>query len=145
MAEDHPLYRDALTTLLGAPVGWEVVDGADDGIGAVTAAHTTQSDVVLMDLNLHGLDGIEATRRIVTASPNIGVLVLTMYDDAWGQPFRTGLWGVCRGMGEAEAPPRDDGHDHPGKDRDQHQDDVRLVWREVQHRDREPGRVDRGI
>lgn len=81
VAEDHPLYRRALTTLIGAQPGWEVVAEADDGIGAVTAAHETQPDVVLMDLNLPGLDGIQATRRIVAASPHIGVLVLTMFDD----------------------------------------------------------------
>ena len=81
VAEDHPLYRRALTTLLAGQDGWEVVAEAEDGIGAVTAAHTTQPDVVLMDLNLPGLDGIEATRRIVAASPHIAVLVLTMYDD----------------------------------------------------------------
>jgi DNA-binding NarL/FixJ family response regulator len=81
VAEDHPLYRRALTTLLAAQPGWQVVAEAEDGIGAVTGAHTTQPDVVLMDLNLPGLDGIEATRRIVAASPHIAVLVLTMYDD----------------------------------------------------------------
>ena len=81
VAEDHPLYRRALTTLIGAQPGWEVVAEADDGIGAVTAAHETQPDVVLMDLNLPGLDGIQATRRIVAASPQIAVLVLTMFDD----------------------------------------------------------------
>jgi DNA-binding NarL/FixJ family response regulator len=81
VAEDHPLYRRALTSLLGAQPGWQVVAEAEDGIGAVTAAHTTQPDVVLMDLNLPGMDGIEATRRIVAASPHIAVLVLTMYDD----------------------------------------------------------------
>jgi DNA-binding NarL/FixJ family response regulator len=81
VAEDHPLYRRALTTLLASQEGWQVAAEAEDGIRAVTAAHTTQPDVVLMDLNLPGLDGIEATRRIVAASPHIAVLVLTMYDD----------------------------------------------------------------
>ena len=81
VAEDHPLYRRALVSLLTGPPGWRVVAEADDGVGAVTAAHTTQPDVVVMDLKLPGLDGIEATRRIVAASPHIAVLVLTMYDD----------------------------------------------------------------
>ena len=81
IAEDHPLYRRALTTLLSAQVGWEVVAEVEDGVGAVTSAQATQPDVVVMDLNLPKLDGIEATRRIVAASPHIAVLVLTMYDD----------------------------------------------------------------
>ena len=81
VAEDHPLYRRALTALLGEQPDWSVVAEAEDGVGAVTAAHAEQPDVVVMDLRLPGLDGIEATRRIVAASPHIAVLVLTMYDD----------------------------------------------------------------
>jgi DNA-binding NarL/FixJ family response regulator len=50
VAEDHPLYRRALTALLPAHAGWEVVAEAEDGIGAVTSAHASQPDVVLMDL-----------------------------------------------------------------------------------------------
>jgi DNA-binding NarL/FixJ family response regulator len=81
VAEDHPLFRRALVTLLDAPAEWQVVAEAEDGIAAVTAAHTTQPDVVVMDLHLPGMDGIEATRRIIASSPHIAVLVLTMYDD----------------------------------------------------------------
>ena len=81
VADDHPLYRRGLAALLSAHDGWEVVSEVDDGIGAVTAAHTTQPDVVVMDLRMPGLDGIEATRRIVATSPHVAVLVLTMYDD----------------------------------------------------------------
>jgi DNA-binding NarL/FixJ family response regulator len=81
VAEDHPLFRQALVDLLGGHPGWEVVAEAEDGVGAVTAAHAEQPDVAVMDLKLPRLDGIEATRRIVAASPHIGVLVLTMYDD----------------------------------------------------------------
>ena len=81
VAEDHPLYRRALADLLGGQADWQVVAEVEDGAGAVTAAHATQPDVVVMDLKLPGLDGIAATRRIVAASPHVAVLVLTMYDD----------------------------------------------------------------
>ena len=81
VADDHPLYRRGLSTLLRGEDGWEVVAEVADGIGAVTAARATSPNVVVMDLNMPGLDGIEATRRIVAQQPDIAVLVLTMYDD----------------------------------------------------------------
>jgi DNA-binding NarL/FixJ family response regulator len=81
VADDHPLYRRGLAALLDAHDGWEVVAEESDGVGAVTAAHAEQPDVVVMDLRMPGLDGIEATRRIVATSPHVAVLVLTMYDD----------------------------------------------------------------
>lgn len=81
VVDDHPVYRKALTALLSAQPGWEVVAEAEDGAEAVTAAQRTQPDVVLMDLAIPALNGIEATRRIVASSPHVAVLVLTMYDD----------------------------------------------------------------
>jgi DNA-binding NarL/FixJ family response regulator len=81
VADDHPLYRRGLAALLSAQEGWTVVAEEADGIGAVTAAHTHQPDVVVMDLRMPGVDGIEATRRIVSTSPHVAVLVLTMYED----------------------------------------------------------------
>jgi DNA-binding NarL/FixJ family response regulator len=81
VADDHPLYLRGLATLLGAHEGWQVVATEETGVGAVTATHATQPDIVVMDLNMPELDGIEATRRIVATSPHVGVLVLTMYDD----------------------------------------------------------------
>ena len=81
VADDHPLYRRGLAALLDAQEGWSVVAQAEDGLAAVTEAHAHEPDVVVMDLNMPKVDGIEATRRIVSASPRVGVLVLTMYDD----------------------------------------------------------------
>ena len=105
VAEDHPLYRRALTTLIRSQEGWEVVAEAEDGVGAVTAAHASQPDVVVMDLKLPRLDGIEATRRIVAQSPHIAVLVLTMYDDDASvfEAMRAGARGyLLKGADQAE-------------------------------------------
>ena len=81
VADDHPLYRRGLAALLNAQPDWEVVAEEADGLGAVTSARSHSPDVVVIDLNMPGLDGIEATRRIVAGQPEVGVLVLTMYDD----------------------------------------------------------------
>ncbi len=81
VVDDHPVYRRALTALLAGQPGWEVVAEADNGVDAVAATGRSQPDVVLMDLAIPALNGIEATRQIVASSPHIAVLVLTMYDD----------------------------------------------------------------
>jgi DNA-binding NarL/FixJ family response regulator len=81
VADDHPLFRRGLVGVLSAHEGWQVVAEESDGIGVVTTVHARQPDVVVMDLRMPGLDGIEATRRIVATSPHIAVLVLTMHDD----------------------------------------------------------------
>jgi len=81
VADDHPLYRRGLAALLGAQPGWAVVAEESDGLGAVGAVRTHEPDVVVMDLRMPGLDGIEATRRIAAADPHVAVLVLTMFED----------------------------------------------------------------
>jgi DNA-binding NarL/FixJ family response regulator len=81
IADDHPVYRDGLRLLLGDRDGIEVVGTATTGGEAVELAATTDPDVVVMDLRMPDLNGIEATRQIVRTSPHIGVLVLTMYED----------------------------------------------------------------
>lgn len=81
IAEDHPVFRDGLRALVGALDGGQVVAEAANGDDAVEQALAVQPDVIVMDLNLPGTDGVEATRRIVTASPHVRVLVLTMFDD----------------------------------------------------------------
>jgi DNA-binding NarL/FixJ family response regulator len=80
LADDHPLYRRGLCALLET-AGLEVVGQVEDGAAAVAQAQVLQPDVVIMDLHMPLLDGVEATRRVVAASPHIGVLVLTMHDD----------------------------------------------------------------
>lgn len=81
VVDDHPLFRDGLGALLATVPDLEVVGSVGDGESAVRRAVETRPDVVLMDLNLPGVPGIEATRRIVAATPETAVLVLTMVDD----------------------------------------------------------------
>jgi DNA-binding NarL/FixJ family response regulator len=81
VVDDHPLFRDGLTGLLKTVEGIEVVDSAGDGESAVRRTLELRPDVVLMDLNLPGTSGLEATRLIVAGAPETAVLVLTMIDD----------------------------------------------------------------
>lgn len=81
IADDHPVFRDGLRALLGTVEDCELVGETSTGEGAIAAAMELQPDVVLMDIRMPGLDGIEATRQIVHTSPHIAVLVLTMFED----------------------------------------------------------------
>ncbi|HEX2316241.1 MAG TPA: response regulator transcription factor [Thermomonospora sp.] len=81
VADDHPVYRDGLRMMLTSSGQVEVVGTAADGAEAVELADRLDPQVVVMDLRMPGLDGIEATRRIVARRPGTGVLVLTMHED----------------------------------------------------------------
>jgi DNA-binding NarL/FixJ family response regulator len=81
LADDHPVVRRGLAALLESVEGVEVVGQAATGREAVREAQLLAPDVVLMDVQMPDLDGVEASRRIATASPGVAVLVLTMHDD----------------------------------------------------------------
>jgi DNA-binding NarL/FixJ family response regulator len=81
LADDHGVIRDGLGRLIGALEDVELVGTAADGAEAVTRAQDLTPDVVLMDLDMPVLDGIEATRRIVRKRPGQAVLVLTAFSD----------------------------------------------------------------
>ncbi len=81
VVDDHPVYRDGLAVLLGSVPGMVVVATAGDGAEAVAVAREEQPDVVVMDVQMPVLDGIEATRRITSETPSVGVVVLTMSED----------------------------------------------------------------
>jgi DNA-binding NarL/FixJ family response regulator len=81
VCDDHPVYRRGLRTLLDELGGIEVVGEATDGDDALAQVARTSPDVVIMDLHLPGISGVEATRRLVSAHPRVGVLVLTMFED----------------------------------------------------------------
>lgn len=81
IADDHPVVRRGLRALLETLDGIEVVAEAGDGATAVAEVARHTPDVILMDLHMPGLAGIEATRQIVTSGSPTAVLVLTMFDD----------------------------------------------------------------
>ncbi len=81
IADDHTLFREGLRALFAALSDIQVVGEAADGAAAITAVDSLQPDVVLMDINMPRVNGIEATRRILTTHPNMGVIVVTMLED----------------------------------------------------------------
>ena len=81
VADDHILFRDGVRALLNSMPDLEVVGEAGDGEEVVAKAAALRPDVILMDLQLPGLNGVEATRRILRTQPGVSVLVLTMFED----------------------------------------------------------------
>ena len=81
LADDHPVVRGGLRGLLATIDGFEVVGEAMDGESAVRQAQHLRPDVVLMDVRMPGMGGVEATRQIRARAPEVAVLVLTMFDD----------------------------------------------------------------
>jgi DNA-binding NarL/FixJ family response regulator len=81
IADDHPLFRAGLHALLDSVHDTDVVGEAATGEEAVKAALSLQPDVIVMDINMPGLNGIEATRQIIDGNGDVNVLVMTMHDD----------------------------------------------------------------
>ncbi|BDZ45865.1 response regulator transcription factor [Naasia aerilata] len=105
LVDDHPIYRQGLAALLGSLGGVTVVGTAADGAEAIEVARAEQPDVIVMDVQMPGVDGIEATRRITGESPHIGVVVLTMSEDdeTVFQAMRAGARGyLLKGAGQEE-------------------------------------------
>ena len=81
LADDHPVFRDGLAVLLDSVAGIRVVGRAGTGHEALDLVGQLHPDVVVMDVNMPDLDGIEATRQLTADSPHVGVVVLTMAED----------------------------------------------------------------
>lgn len=81
LVDDQSLFREALRTLLGLQPDFEIVGEAANGQEAIAAAASLQPQVILMDLRMPVMTGVEATRRIVAAHPDSRVLVLTTFDE----------------------------------------------------------------
>jgi DNA-binding NarL/FixJ family response regulator len=105
LVDDHALVREGLRALLTSLPGMNIVGEADNGEEALSKAEELQPDIILMDLQMPKLNGIEATRRIMQTSPHIGILALTMLedDDSVFGAMRAGARGyILKGAGKSE-------------------------------------------
>lgn len=119
LADDHALFRRGVASLLSAEHGFEVVGEAVDGYQALVMARELMPDVILMDIRMPGMDGLEATRRIKAEMPYVRIVVLTASDGDRNlfEAIRSGaqgyllkkiepqaLFGTLRGVVQGEAP-----------------------------------------
>ena len=81
IADDHPLFRHGIREFLSLTPEMQVIGEATSGEQAITQAEALQPDVILIDVNMPGVNGIEATRRILHDYPHIRILVVTMFED----------------------------------------------------------------
>src|SRR3712207_1052933 len=81
VADDHSLFRYGLKAMLANADGFEVVGEATTGEEAVERVTELEPDIVLMDIQMPGINGIEATRRILETNPRVGIVVVTMFED----------------------------------------------------------------
>lgn len=105
IADDHPLFREGLTAALSAIADVEVVGEAGDGIDAVEQTGKLRPDVVVLDLHMPALSGVEACRRIRRTFPDVAVLMLTMVegDASVSAALRAGAHGyLLKGAERAE-------------------------------------------
>jgi DNA-binding NarL/FixJ family response regulator len=105
IADDHPLFRDGIHGLLDSVPDTEVVGEATSGEEAIALAENLQPDVILMDIKMPGINGLQATREILNISPHICILIVSMLedDDSVFAAMRAGARGyVPKGANQAE-------------------------------------------
>jgi DNA-binding NarL/FixJ family response regulator len=82
IADDHPVFRFGLKSLIEGEPEFEIIGEASSGEEAISLARSLEPDVILMDITMPGINGIQATERILETHPDIGILIVTMVDDA---------------------------------------------------------------
>lgn len=105
IVDDHPLFRDGVRAMLKSLPQVELAGEAATGEEAIAQAANLQPDIILMDIQMPGMNGIEATRQILYTSPHIGVIVLTMFEDDESvfAAMRAGARGyILKGADQAE-------------------------------------------
>jgi DNA-binding NarL/FixJ family response regulator len=105
IADDHTLFRDGLRALFHSLPDTEVVGEAATGAQVISQAEKLQPDVILMDIQMPGINGIEATRQIIHTTPHVGVIIVTMFedDDSVFAAMRAGARGyVLKGADQEE-------------------------------------------
>jgi DNA-binding NarL/FixJ family response regulator len=81
VVDDHPLFRNGIRTLLETVDGWEIAGEATTGEEAVALAQTVSPDLVLMDIQMPGMNGIDAIQELIQVNPEICILVLSMFEE----------------------------------------------------------------
>lgn len=81
VADDHPLFREGVRALLSSIPDVDIIAEAATGDEAIQFANKWLPDVILMDIQMPGVNGLEATRQILGENPHIGIIILTMFDD----------------------------------------------------------------
>ena len=103
VADDHALFRYGIKAMLSNAEGFEVVGEAASGEEVVEKVAQTRPDIILMDIQMPGINGIEATRRVLEKYPSIGVVVVTMFeDDSVFAAMRAGARGYVLKGADAE-------------------------------------------
>jgi len=105
IVDDHPVVRHGLKMLLGAHPGWEVIAEAADGMEAVEMADQLNPDVVVLDVSMPKMHGLEACRLIRQHAPNCEILIVTQHDSP--QMMREALLSGAKGYVVKSNAPRD--------------------------------------
>jgi DNA-binding NarL/FixJ family response regulator len=95
LVDDHPVVRQGLKTLLEGQSGWEVVGEASDGVEALDKADSLRPDILVLDITMPGMNGLEACRLVRRRAPDIEVLFVTQHDSP--QMMREALDAGARG------------------------------------------------